>query len=113
MNRLMKKNVTSATVWVAMAALSGLCACSQAKPSTPQSSSTPTPTQVLWGDMKPIVSVKELMRFMIDPASDNIFDAVKIVQTKTGTVERLPKTEEDWEKLRIGAVTLAEGIYLL
>jgi hypothetical protein len=90
-------------------------ACSQAKPSTPPDSlfSTPTPTQVLWGDMKPIVSVKELMRFMIDPASDNIFDAVKIVQTKNGTVERLPKTDEDWEKLRIGAVTLAEGVYLL
>jgi cytochrome c556 len=63
--------------------------------------------------MKPIVSVKELMRYMIDPASDNIFDAVKIVQTKTGTVERLPKTDEDWEKLRIGAVTIAEGVYLL
>jgi cytochrome c556 len=109
----MKKNVKPASVWIATAALSALCACSQAKPSTPQSSSMPTPTQVLWGDMKPIVSVKELMRFMIDPASDNIFDAVKIVQTKTGTVERLPKTEEDWEKLRIGAVTLAEGIYLL
>src|SRR5215813_4648222 len=91
-----------------VAVLSG---CSPAKPATPPS--TTTPTQVLWGDMKPIVSVKELMRFMIDPASDNIFDAVKIVQTKNGTVERLPKTEEDWEKLRIGAVTLAEGIYLL
>jgi hypothetical protein len=109
----MKKNMKPATVCIAMAALSGLCACSQAKPSTPPSSSTPTPTQVLWGDMKPIVSVKELMRFMIDPASDNIFDAVKIVQTKSGTVERLPKTEDDWEKLRIGAVTLAEGVYLL
>src|SRR5499425_704528 len=93
-----------------------LSGCSPAKSSTPPApppSSVPTPAQVLWGDMKPIVSVKELMRFMIDPASDNIFDAVKIVQTKTGTVERLPKTDEDWEKLRIGAVTLAEGIYLL
>src|SRR5262252_5352718 len=106
-------NMKAVTVWIGMSALSCLCACSPAKPATPPSSSTPTPTRVLWGDMKPIVSVKELMRFMIDPASDNIFDAVKIVQTKTGTVERLPKTEEDWEKLRIGAVTLAEGIYLL
>jgi hypothetical protein len=96
-----------------MLAVGCLCACSQAKPATPPPSETPTPTQVLWGDMKPIVSVKELMRYVIDPASDNIFDAVKIVQTKTGSVERLPKTEEDWEKLRIGAVTLAEGIYLL
>src|SRR5215813_7888910 len=85
--------------------------CSPAKSSTPPPAATPT--QVLWGDMKSIVSVKELMRFMIDPASDNIFDAVKIVQTKSGTVERLPKTDEDWEKLRIGAITLAEGIYLL
>jgi cytochrome c556 len=84
-------------------------ACSQAKPAVPPV----TTTQALWGDMKPVVSVKELMRYMIDPASDNIFDAVKIVQTKTGTVEKLPKTEEDWEKLRIGAVTLAEGVYLL
>jgi hypothetical protein len=57
--------------------------------------------------------VKELMRDMIDPATDFIFDAVKIETTKSGTVERMPKTDEDWEKLRIGAVTLAEGVYLL
>ena len=69
--------------------------------------------QALWGDMKPVVSVKELMRGMIDPASDYIFDAVKIVTTKKGEVETLPKTDEDWAKLRIGATTIAEGIYLL
>ena len=72
-----------------------------------------TPTQALWGDMKPVVSVKELMRDMIDPASDYIFDAVKIVTTKKGTVETVPKTDEDWQKLRIGATTMAEGVYLL
>ena len=53
------------------------------------------------------------MRDMLDPAADNIFDAVKSVSTLSGTVEKAPKTEEDWEKIRIGAVTLAEGIYLL
>ena len=25
----------------------------------------------------------------------------------------MPKTDKDWEKIRIGAVTLAEGVYLL
>ena len=30
-----------------------------------------------------------------------------------GTVETMPRTDEDWDKVRIGAVTLAEGIYLL
>ena len=85
-----------------------LSACS---PSKPNPSSPPAPA--LWGDLKPVVSVKELMRDMLDPAADNIFDAVKVETTKSGTVERLPKTDQDWEKIRIGAVTLAEGVYLL
>jgi cytochrome c556 len=83
-------------------------ACSSSKPKP-----DPRPATELWGDMKPVVSVKELMRDMLDPISDNIFDAVSVVEDKNGTVERVPKTEEDWEKIRIGAVTLAEGAYLL
>ena len=63
--------------------------------------------------MKPVVSVKELMRYMIDPLADNIFDAVSIRVTRQGVVNVEPKTDEDWEKIRIGAVTLAEGAYLL
>jgi hypothetical protein len=70
-------------------------------------------TDPLWGDMKPVVSVKELMNDMIDPLADNIFDAVSITQTAAGTVERVPKTDADWEKVRIGGVSLAEGVYLL
>lgn len=67
----------------------------------------------LWGEMKPVVSVKELMRDMLDPIADNIFDAVGTVVTDKGSVDRVPKTDEDWDKVRIGAVTLAEGAYLL
>jgi hypothetical protein len=85
-----------------------LASCSPAKP-VPAASSAPA----LWGDMKPVVSVKELMRDMLDPAADYIFDAVKVETTKGGTVERMPKTDQDWEKIRVGAVTLAEGVYLL
>ena len=72
----------------------------------------PSPAQ-LWGDMKPVVSVKELMRDMLDPLADNIFDAVSIVTDRKGTVERSPTTDEDWDRIRIGAVTMAEGAYLL
>jgi len=87
-----------------------LSGCSSPKPtSVPPAAPAPT----LWGDMKPVVSVKELMRDMIDPLADNIFDAVKVETTRSGTVEHLPKTDADWEKIRVGAVTLAEGIYLL
>src|SRR5438094_1390131 len=50
---------------------------------------------------------------MLDPASDFVFDSIATVQTRQGTVEKLPKTDADWDRIRIGAVTLAEGAYLL
>ena len=53
------------------------------------------------------------MRDMLDPASDFIFDSVKVVMSQHGTVETVPKTAQDWDKIRFGAVTLAEGVYLL
>ena len=81
--------------------------------SPPQPNAAQPAAPALWGDLKPVVSVKDLMRNMIDPASDYIFDAVKVEVSKSGTVERLPKTDADWEKIRTGAITLAEGIYLL
>jgi hypothetical protein len=83
-------------------------ACSSSKP-------TPAPPRApeLWGELKPVVSVKELMRDMIDPIADNIFDAVGTVTSGNRVVETAPKTDEDWEKIQIGAVTLAEGAYLL
>jgi len=97
----------------------GMFACSS-QPSTtshppePSVAATPrAPQPQLWGELKPIVSVKELMRDMLDPAADYVFDAVKIVYTKKGAVETTPKTEKDWDKIRIGAVTLVEGVYLL
>src|SRR5438045_592153 len=83
-------------------------ACSSSKPTPP----APGPPQ-LWGDMKPVVSVKELMRDMLDPLADNVFNAVSTVVTKKGVVETIPKTDEDWDKIRVGAVTIAEGAYLL
>ena len=53
------------------------------------------------------------MKYMIDPVADNIFNAVSSTMTKRGVVEVEPKTEADWEKIRIGGVSLAEGAYLL
>src|SRR4051812_15022135 len=105
-----------ATITAALTAV----ACSTSKSSTAPPTSTTTPASAianhtpLLGDMKPLVSVKELMEYMIDPASDYIFDSVKTLIRPDGkVVEVMPKTDEDWEKLRIGAITLAEGVYLL
>ena len=81
-------------------------ACSSRPADSPKSAA-------LWGDVKPVVSVKELMKYMIDPVADNIFNAVGTTVTKQGTVDVEPRTEEDWDKIRTGAVSLAEGAYLL
>src|SRR6185436_686496 len=89
--------------------------------SQPPEKAAPTPQQIsstnvggpLIGDMKSLVSVKELMQYMIDPIADNIFDAVWTDITPKGNINYEPKTDEDWDKVKTGAVTLAEGIYLL
>jgi hypothetical protein len=102
-----------------LAAVLMTAACSSSKPAPAENRAPQVPSPMLpggialWGDLKPVVSVKELMRDMLDPASDFIFDAVKIEFTKTGTIERSPKTDADWDRIRVGAVTLAEGVYLL
>jgi hypothetical protein len=83
------------------------------KPAAETDAPPPFPAVTLWGDMKPVVSVKELMKYMIDPIADNIFDAVGTVVTTKGVENREPKTEEDWDKIETGAVSLAEGAYLL
>jgi hypothetical protein len=79
-----------------------------------QCTSTPTPAPAAaQPDLTPIVSIKELMENIIDPIADNIFDAVGTDVTAKGVVDTAPKTDEDWAKVRQGAVTLAEGSNLL
>jgi hypothetical protein len=75
---------------------------------SPRKPATPAPV-----DLKPFVSIKELMENIIDPIADNIFDAVGTDISAKGIVETKPTTDEDWAKVRIGAVTLAEGTNLL
>jgi hypothetical protein len=100
---------------VASAVVAAACSTSKSAPAPP--AATPTQKAVgsepLIGPMKPVVSVKELMRYTIDPLADNIFDAVTWDISKKGVVHVEPKTDDDWEKVRVGAITLAEGIYLL
>ena len=64
-------------------------------------------------DLTPIISIKELMESIVDPIADNIFDAVAVDSTEKGIVEHRPTTDEDWAKVRQGAVTLAEASNLL
>jgi hypothetical protein len=64
-------------------------------------------------DLTAYVSIREVMTNIIDPLSDNVFDAVGVDVTKEGVVETAPKTDEDWAKVAQGAIVLAEGSNLL
>lgn len=100
---------------VAAATVVFLSAVATSQCSRPAPPAEKPPASVLIGDvpMTPVVSVRELMSGMIDPISDYIFDAVTTDVTSAGVVDHRPTTDEDWERVRIGAVTIAEGIALL
>jgi len=100
--------------WRRLMAGAGACALGLHVSACSRKDPPPQPhASALWGDFKAVVSVKELMKYMIDPVADNIFNAVGSVMTKDGIEEREPKNDEDWDRIQVGAVSLAEGAYLL
>jgi hypothetical protein len=58
-------------------------------------------------------TVKDLMDSMVDPIADVLWDSVATIVTPTGTEERAPKSDEDWARVRRGAITLVESTNLL
>ena len=97
---------------IALAFAATAAACSGSKPASAATAARAVPPS-LWGDFKPVVSVKELMKYFIDPAADPIFNAVGTKVTQQSVVDIEPRTAGDWDKIRVGAISLAEGAYLL
>ena len=53
------------------------------------------------------------MHSVIDTSADVVWLSVQTVITKDGTVEIRPRTDEEWEHVRRGAITLLESSNLL
>ncbi len=62
---------------------------------------------------RPTATVEEIMRALIDPSADAIWDAVVTDATSEGIVETRPETAGDWARLRHHAVVIAEATNLL
>jgi len=58
-------------------------------------------------------TIKDLMQAVIDPSADDVWLSVTTVMSDAGTVETEPKTDEDWAKVRYGAIRLTEASNLL
>jgi hypothetical protein len=76
------------------------------------SCSSPAPTP----EMPPFqttANMKDLMLNVIDPAADTLWESVGTVIDETGTHEKFPATQDEWDGVRAGAIQLAEAGNLL
>jgi hypothetical protein len=61
----------------------------------------------------PTATIKDLMLSIVDPSADTVWLSVTTVQSSAGTVDTAPKNDEEWQKVRHGAIALAEATNLL
>ncbi len=67
-------------------------------------------------DLPPFVAdatIKDLMLNVIDTNADVVWLSVTTVASEKGLVETRPKTDEEWARVKAGAITLAEAANLL
>jgi hypothetical protein len=88
----------------AAAALFVMAACSSSKPAP---AADAEPAFRLTG------TIKELMDSMVDPNADVLWDSVSTTINREGTIEKQPRTDEDWKMVRRSAVALVEATNLL
>ena len=97
--------------WVgAMAIAATASACVRnAVPAVETSATVPASTQ----PFRPSAGIQDIMANIIDPAADLAWESVSTTVTAAGTVERQPRTDEEWKAVRRQAVILAEASNLM
>lgn len=63
--------------------------------------------------LEPEATIKDIMQAVVDTSADVVWLSVTATSTDKGLIETRPKTDEEWEKVRRGALTLAEATNLL
>ena len=58
-------------------------------------------------------TIKDIMLHIVDPAGDMVWDSVATVIDKKGLHETVPRSDEDWFKVRTGVIMLIEASNLL
>lgn len=72
-----------------------------------------TPPPLAESNYRITATVKDIMDSMVDPIADVIWNSTATIVTYAGIEERQPRTDEDWQKIRLAALTLAEATNLL
>lgn len=74
---------------------------------------TPSARGVSAPPFRTTATVEDVMRSIIDPAADAVWDAVVTVSTAEGIETTQPESEDDWAALRRHVITLVEAPNLL
>jgi hypothetical protein len=104
------KLVASSLILMGTAALVGsACHGSQAE-SKPQLESTVS-------SMAPVytttATIKDIMKSIVDPSADVVWNSVQSTVTEKGVQDHQPRTDEEWDEARAGAIRLMEATNLL
>ena len=62
---------------------------------------------------KPTATIQDIMDAQVDPAADEIWNSVASIVTPNGVEEKVPRTDEEWEALKLKAFLVIEGGNLL
>jgi hypothetical protein len=89
---------------IAPLVLTGACA---------RQAEAPAPPAAQQPEYVPTATVKDLMLSVVDPAADVVWLSVTTVQSESGLVETRPTSDEEWRRVRQGAITLTEAANLL
>jgi hypothetical protein len=76
-------------------------------------SQEPAPPQSSQPEYMPTATIKDLMLSVVDPSADVVWQSVTTVVDEKGLLETVPKSDEEWLKVRHGAVALMEAANLL
>jgi hypothetical protein len=82
-----------------------LSGCQRRQASKPQPAESP--------EYRLHATIKDIMDSFIDPGADYLWDAVATTVTAKGSVEKYPRTDDEWKELRRRAIQVMEGANLL
>lgn len=73
----------------------------------------PEPEQPAPPELKPAASIQDLMKDIVEPSADALWESVSTELTANGIEEKQPRTELEWAAVRRYATTLQEAANLL
>lgn len=83
-----------------------LAACGKAEPPAAAPVAKASPVKLTAG-------VQDIMKDMIDPAADFLWESVSTTETAQGVEEKQPRSDEEWAAVRRQAIILAESANLI